>query len=135
MSTRVYFEEYGDPQVLKVGTEKLAEPGDGLVQVEFRAVSVNPVDWKLVAGYLKRWVPLDFPAVPGCEAAGGSEASIDSSLPTSTLACSQSGFFFSFSSSSRSGGAEITGGGTLSFLVVVFTSNSFGGESLRHMNE
>jgi enoyl reductase len=70
MSTRVYFEEYGDPQVLKVGTEKLAEPGDGLVQVEFRAVSVNPVDWKLVAGYLKRWVPLDFPAVPGCEAAG-----------------------------------------------------------------
>ncbi|MFF2314846.1 NADP-dependent oxidoreductase [Arthrobacter sp. NPDC058097] len=70
MSTRVYFEEYGDPQVLKVGTEKLAEPGDGLVQVEFRAVSVNPVDWKLVAGYLKKWVPLDFPAVPGCEAAG-----------------------------------------------------------------
>lgn len=70
MSTRVYFEEYGDPQVLKVGTEKLAEPGDGLVQVEFRAVSVNPVDWKLVAGYLKRWVPLDFPAVPGSEAAG-----------------------------------------------------------------
>jgi len=70
MSTRVYFEEYGDPQVLKVGTEKLAEPGDGLVQVEFRAVSVNPMDWKLVAGYLKRWVPLDFPAVPGSEAAG-----------------------------------------------------------------
>ena len=31
MSTRVYFEEYGDPQVLKVGTEKPAEPGDGLV--------------------------------------------------------------------------------------------------------
>jgi NADPH:quinone reductase-like Zn-dependent oxidoreductase len=70
MSTRVYFEEYGDPQVLKVGTEKLAEPGDGLVRVEFRAVSVNPVDWKLVAGYLKKWVPLDFPAVPGTEAAG-----------------------------------------------------------------
>ncbi|MFP3462993.1 NADP-dependent oxidoreductase [Arthrobacter globiformis] len=70
MSTRVYFEEYGDPQVLKVGTEKLAEPGDGLVRVEFRAVSVNPVDWKLVAGYLKKWVPLDFPAVPGSEAAG-----------------------------------------------------------------
>jgi NADPH:quinone reductase-like Zn-dependent oxidoreductase len=70
MSTRVYFEEYGGPQVLKVGTEKLAEPGDGLVQVEFRAVSVNPADWKLVAGYLKKWVPLDFPAVPGSEAAG-----------------------------------------------------------------
>ena len=70
MSTRVYFEEYGDPQVLKVGTEKLPEPGDGLVRVEFRAVSVNPADWKLVAGYLKKWVPLDFPVVPGSEAAG-----------------------------------------------------------------
>jgi NADPH:quinone reductase-like Zn-dependent oxidoreductase len=70
MSTRVYFEEYGEPQVLKVGTERLAEPGDGLVRVEFRAVSVNPVDWKLVAGYLKKWFPLDFPAVPGSEAAG-----------------------------------------------------------------
>lgn len=70
MSTRVYFEEYGDPQVLKVGTEKLAEPGDGMVRVEFRAVSVNPGDWKLVAGHLKKRVPLDFPAVPGSEAAG-----------------------------------------------------------------
>lgn len=70
MSTRVYFEEYGDPQVLKVGTEKLAEPGDGMVRVEFRAVSVNPADWKLVAGYLQKWAPLDFPAVPGSEAAG-----------------------------------------------------------------
>lgn len=70
MSTRVYFEEYGDPQVLKVGTEKLAEPGDGMVRVEFRAVSVNPADWKLVADYLQKWAPLDFPAVPGSEAAG-----------------------------------------------------------------
>ena len=70
MSTRIYFEEYGSPQVLKVGTEELQDPGDGQVQVEFRAVSVNPADWKLVAGYLKQWLPLEFPAVPGCEAAG-----------------------------------------------------------------
>ena len=40
---------------------------------------------------------------PGAVAATGSDASIDSSLPTSTLASSLSGFFFSFSSSSRSG--------------------------------
>jgi NADPH:quinone reductase-like Zn-dependent oxidoreductase len=70
VSTRIYFEEYGSPQVLKVGTEELQDPGDGQVQVEFRAVSVNPADWKLVAGYLKQWLPLEFPAVPGCEAAG-----------------------------------------------------------------
>jgi len=70
MSTRIYFEEYGGPQVLKVGTEELPEPGEGQVRVEFRAVSVNPIDWKLVAGHLKQWAPLDLPAVPGCEAAG-----------------------------------------------------------------
>lgn len=70
MSTRIYFDEYGGPQVLKVGAEELPEPGEGQVRVEFRAVSVNPVDWKLVAGYLKQWAPLDFPAVPGSEAAG-----------------------------------------------------------------
>ncbi|WP_457972676.1 NADP-dependent oxidoreductase [Arthrobacter sp. D1-17] len=70
MSTRIYFEEYGSPQVLKVGAEELQDPGDGQVRVEFRAVSVNPADWKLVAGYLKQWFPLAFPAVPGCEAAG-----------------------------------------------------------------
>ncbi|TSE17060.1 NADP-dependent oxidoreductase [Arthrobacter sp. KBS0703] len=70
MSTRVYFDEYGGPHVLQVGTEELPEAGEGEVRVEFRAVSVNPVDWKLVAGYLKQWAPLDLPAVPGSEAAG-----------------------------------------------------------------
>jgi NADPH:quinone reductase-like Zn-dependent oxidoreductase len=70
VSTRIYFEEYGSPQVLNVGTEELPEPAEGQARVEFRAVSVNPVDWQIVAGYLKQWFPLDFPAVPGCEAAG-----------------------------------------------------------------
>lgn len=70
MSTRIYFEEYGNPQVLRVGTEELQDPGDGQVRVEFRAVGVNPADWKLLAGHLKQWFPLEFPAVPGCEAAG-----------------------------------------------------------------
>ncbi len=70
MSTRIYFEEYGSPQVLNVGTEELPEPAEGQVRVEFRAVSVNPMDWKIVAGYVKQWVPLDLPAVPGSEAAG-----------------------------------------------------------------
>ena len=73
--------------------------------------------------------------LPGWLVAGGSDASMDSSLPTSTLACWQSGFCFSFSSRSRPGGLEITGGGTLSPLLVLLTSNSFGGESFRRMNE
>ncbi|HEY8702459.1 MAG TPA: NADP-dependent oxidoreductase [Arthrobacter sp.] len=70
MSTRIYFEEYGDPQVLKVGPEELVDPAAGQVRVEFRAVGVNPVDWQLVAGRLRSFAPLEFPAVPGSEAAG-----------------------------------------------------------------
>ena len=70
MSTRIYFDEYGDPRVLQVGPEELAEPGAGQVRVEFRAVGVNPTDWMLVAGYLKEMAPLDLPEVPGSEAAG-----------------------------------------------------------------
>lgn len=44
MSTKIYFEEYGDPQVLRVGPEELPEPDAGQVRVEFRAVGVNPLD-------------------------------------------------------------------------------------------
>src|SRR5436190_753998 len=54
--------------------------------------------------------------VPGCVAELGSEASIDSSLPRSTLASSSSGCFFTLSSSSRSGSAESVGAGAFSFF-------------------
>lgn len=70
MSTNVYFEQYGDPQVLKVGPEELPDPADGEVRVEFRAIGVNPMDWQLVAGQLSKAAPLDLPEVPGSEAAG-----------------------------------------------------------------
>lgn len=70
MSTNVYFEQYGDPQVLKVGPEDLPEPADGEVRVEFRAIGVNPMDWQLVAGQLSNAAPLELPEVPGSEAAG-----------------------------------------------------------------
>ena len=55
------------------------------------------------------------PLLPGWAAAVGSEASIDSSLPRSTFAFSSSGFFRASASSSGSGGAEWTAGGTWSF--------------------
>ncbi|WP_131684620.1 alcohol dehydrogenase catalytic domain-containing protein [Pseudarthrobacter sp. YALA5] len=70
MSTRIYFTEYGGPNVLQVGPEELPPPGSGQVRVELRAVGVNPFDWNLVAGVLKDVAPLEFPSVPGSEAAG-----------------------------------------------------------------
>lgn len=70
MGTRMYFVEYGGPELVTAGEESLDAPADGEVRVGIRAIGVNPVDWKLVAGYLQRYLPLEFPAVPGSEAAG-----------------------------------------------------------------
>lgn len=70
MSEKVYFEEYGGPNVLRHADEVLPEPADGQVRILNRAISVNPVDWKIVAGYLREHVPLELPAIPGNETAG-----------------------------------------------------------------
>jgi NADPH:quinone reductase-like Zn-dependent oxidoreductase len=67
---KISFDHYGSPDVVTVGDEELPVPGENEVQVGLRAIGVNPIDWKVVAGHLERYLPLDFPAVPGCEAAG-----------------------------------------------------------------
>jgi NADPH:quinone reductase-like Zn-dependent oxidoreductase len=70
MSIRIYFEEYGSPEVLKQADEAVGDPGEGEVRLANRAIGVNPADWKIVAGYLKERRPLQFPAIPGLETAG-----------------------------------------------------------------
>jgi NADPH:quinone reductase-like Zn-dependent oxidoreductase len=74
MSEKVYFAEYGGPKVLQHTDESLPEPGEGQVRIVNRAISVNPVDWKVVAGHLKEHLPLELPVVPGNETAGVIEA-------------------------------------------------------------
>ncbi|WP_181779317.1 NADP-dependent oxidoreductase [Pseudonocardia pini] len=70
MSAQIYFEEYGGPTVLRHGDQQLPEPGPGQVRLVNRAIAVNPVDWKIIAGYMRDFRPLTFPAVPGTESAG-----------------------------------------------------------------
>ena len=60
----------------------------------------------------------------GCVADEGSDASIDSSLPTSALASGSPGFRLSLRSRSRSGGAEMTAGGALRDSFTAFTAAS-----------
>ena len=48
--------------------------GPDSVLVRVKAVGVNPVDWKIVAGYLDRIMYVDFPFVPGWDVAGIVEA-------------------------------------------------------------
>ena len=48
--------------------------GPGMVLVKVKAASVNPVDWKIMAGYLDSFMDLQFPAIPGWDVAGVVEA-------------------------------------------------------------
>lgn len=66
----VRFHQYGDPQVLALEDAPEPHAGPGQVRIRVRAASVNPIDWKLRAGYLAEMMPTTFPAVPGSDAAG-----------------------------------------------------------------
>lgn len=64
------FSEYGGPEVLTVGEAPDPHPGPGQVRIRVRASSVNPVDWKIRAGYMSQGKPLEGPVVPGWDASG-----------------------------------------------------------------
>jgi NADPH:quinone reductase-like Zn-dependent oxidoreductase len=66
----VVFNEYGGPEVLLLGEVPEPHAGEGQVRVRVRATSVNPFDWKLRAGYMAEFFPLEFPAIPGVDGAG-----------------------------------------------------------------
>ena len=55
-----------------MSVEEAPEPraGPGQVRIRAEAASVNPVDWKFGAGYMAECIPVEFPAIPGNDAAG-----------------------------------------------------------------
>src|SRR5437588_10499291 len=70
----VQFREYGPASLLEVGNVARPEPGAGEVLVRVRAAGVNPIDWKLRAGYLQQYMPVQLPFIPGYDLAGTVEA-------------------------------------------------------------
>src|SRR5579863_8631233 len=66
----VEFDSYGGPDVLKLRRRAAPEPSAGEVVVRVRAVSMNPVDWKIRSGMLQKFFPVTFPAVTGRDGAG-----------------------------------------------------------------
>lgn len=66
----VRFHEYGPPSVLVVDTVDRPEPQAGEVLVRVHFAGVNPIDWKLRAGYLQQYIPIPLPATPGLDFAG-----------------------------------------------------------------
>jgi NADPH2:quinone reductase len=66
----VFFDTFGGSDVLKTGTLPDPVPGTGEVLIRISHTSLNPVDWKIREGYLKDFLPHQFPIVPGWDAAG-----------------------------------------------------------------
>ncbi|MDT0267476.1 NADP-dependent oxidoreductase [Streptomyces sp. DSM 44915] len=64
------FHAYGAPESLVIEQAPDPHPGPGEIRVRVTAASVNPIDWKLRAGALRRLIPVELPAIPGRDAAG-----------------------------------------------------------------
>jgi NADPH:quinone reductase-like Zn-dependent oxidoreductase len=66
----IVIEKYGSKEELIEKEVPKPVPKEGEVQIEMHAASVNPIDWKLRAGYLQEMLPFSFPIILGWDAAG-----------------------------------------------------------------
>lgn len=66
----VFYSKYGDQGVLEYGDQPDPRVGPDTVLIEVKAASVNPVDWKVMAGYLDGALTAHFPVIPGWDVAG-----------------------------------------------------------------
>ncbi len=65
---------YGGPEVLRFEDAPRPAPGSGELLIRAHAASVNPIDWKIRAGYMKDYIPLPLPFIPGWDVSGVVEA-------------------------------------------------------------
>ncbi|SEA80896.1 MULTISPECIES: NADP-dependent oxidoreductase [unclassified Mycobacterium] len=70
MSRVVQFAEYGAPEVLRVVDVEPPAPLPTQVRIAVRAAGVNPIDWKILGGYMRELMPLELPAGVGSDVAG-----------------------------------------------------------------
>ena len=66
----IVINQYGGSDQLVEKELPTPELADDQVLVELKATSINPIDWKMRAGYLKEMLPYDFPIILGWDAAG-----------------------------------------------------------------
>jgi len=66
----VFYNKYGDVDVLEFGDQPTPEPTDDEVLVKNYAAAFNPVDWKIFKGHLQKYAPKQFPAIVGFDGAG-----------------------------------------------------------------
>jgi NADPH:quinone reductase-like Zn-dependent oxidoreductase len=65
---------YGGPEVLHFEDAPRPAPGSDELLIRVHAASVNAIDWKVRAGYLKDYIPLPLPFIPGWDVSGVVEA-------------------------------------------------------------
>lgn len=66
----IVINQYGGSEQLVEKELPVPEIADDQVLIELKATSINPIDWKMRAGYLKEMLPYDFPIILGWDAAG-----------------------------------------------------------------
>ena len=71
----VIIDEFGGPEVLRVGDWEMPEPDAGQVRVRVRAAGVNGVDAAIRSGAAQQTFPTKLPTVLGLEIAGVVDAS------------------------------------------------------------
>ncbi len=64
------YHRYGTPDELVVDDVPEPHAGPGEIRIRAAAASVNPIDWKVRAGHAREFLPIEFPAIPGRDAAG-----------------------------------------------------------------
>jgi NADPH:quinone reductase-like Zn-dependent oxidoreductase len=64
------YHQYGNPTVLQIEEAPTPHAQPGAIRIVTRATSVNPVDTILRSGRVQKFLPLEFPVIPGRDAAG-----------------------------------------------------------------
>ncbi|XVN16254.1 NADP-dependent oxidoreductase [Pseudomonas corrugata] len=62
--------QYGQVEGLSFEELPSPVPGQGEVLIEVAGSGVNPIDWKVLSGAMKAFIPLQLPYTPGVEVAG-----------------------------------------------------------------
>jgi NADPH:quinone reductase-like Zn-dependent oxidoreductase len=70
MMKAVRIHEYGGPEVLRYEEAPRPEAGSGEVLIRVHAAGVNPVDWKVRAGFAKDRLRYKMPFIPGWDVSG-----------------------------------------------------------------
>lgn len=65
---------YGGPEVLVQEEAPRPEVAAGEVLIRVRAAGINPLDWKVRAGYVQEWLQHRLPLIPGWDVSGVVEA-------------------------------------------------------------